>query len=108
MSGVKGRSGRKPKYMELNTQELLHMSEATIRQYLKDTTIPLQNRALVAAGLYQKAIKTQNETAIRLLHDTDIAILSKYDKPLELTRLDALAGNGGGNGGNGIGGGGVG
>lgn len=79
MSGVKGRSGRKPAYEALNTHELLKLAEASLRKYFLDPAMPLQNKAALAAMLYAKAIKQTSEQTLRILHESDLAILSKYD-----------------------------
>jgi hypothetical protein len=93
MSGVKGRSGRKPHYDELNTNELLMLAESSLRKYFKDPNIDLQHKASLAALLYSKAIKTQTENTIKLMPSYDIAMLNKYDIALPNNRLDMITGN---------------
>ena len=91
MSGVKGRSGRKPAYEALNTHELLKMAESSLRQYFKDSSISLPQKAALAAMLYSKAIKQTTETQLRIIKDNDLAILAKYDSALPDDKLKRIA-----------------
>jgi hypothetical protein len=54
MSGVKGRSGRRARYHELNVNQLAKLSEKSIRDCLKDLTVPLQTRAQLGMAFLNK------------------------------------------------------
>lgn len=62
MAGVKGRSGRKTHYDEMAAVEIVKLSQKTVRDYLKDESIPLEKRVLVAKDFAAKAMPTKIET----------------------------------------------
>ena len=60
MSGVKGRSGRKSKFDELQTYEVAEMSVKVVRDYL-NSTAPLDKKVEVAKHFVLKAMPTKVE-----------------------------------------------
>lgn len=60
MPGVKGRSGRKSKFNELQTYEVAEMSIKVVRDYL-NSTVPLEKKVEVAKHFVLKAMPTRVE-----------------------------------------------
>ena len=92
MSGVKGRSGRKPwdTYQEQRAiDDILKLSSLTIRRYLSDPDIAEDKKAQVATIFLSRRVsnKQENKTSIEL---TSIGrdILAKYNKPMELEQVE--------------------
>ena len=88
MSGVKGRSGRKPwdTYQEQRAiDDILKLSSLTIRRYLSDPAIAEDKKAQVATIFLSRRVSNKTETK-HSLDITDIGkeILAKYNKPMEL------------------------
>ena len=82
MSGVKGRSGRKPMYniRELDTTAVLSLCQSTLLKWLKDEGIPLERKQPICAMLYSKAIKTTTDIHTTIeLNSKAQGILDAYD-----------------------------
>ena len=78
MSGVKGKSGRKSHYRELDIMEVVNLSIKTIRDYLKDPSIDLHRRAQLAHAFALKRIPEKHQHEItHELNELEQAILTK-------------------------------
>jgi hypothetical protein len=61
MSGVKGRSGRKTHYEEMEAAEIVNLSQKTILDYLKDENISREKKIIVAQPFALKAMPQKIE-----------------------------------------------
>ena len=80
MSGVKGRSGRRTRYHELNVAQLAKMSEKSIRDCLKDPTVSIATRAQLGMAFLNKYMpdKIDQRVLTMNLSDSTVAKLLSF------------------------------
>lgn len=100
MAGVKGKSGRKGCYYELDVKQLLNKSYLIMMSFLDDPKIPIERKAPFTAAFLQK--KIGDRISLQVDHVFTIPQLDKLKekileysahdfKPLELESLPLAA-----------------
>lgn len=92
MSGVKGRSGRRPKnYDQLTVQDVLKKSIHVVHCYLNDENIPLKEKAEVASRFAVKAIpeRVLFDEVKKLTFEERMRLIHEFNKMME-TRKERI------------------
>lgn len=74
MSGVKGRSGRKTKLEGLQIDEILALSNKTVRQCLEDESIDIYKRGELGMRFICKYMPSRVESTLKVLQISDATI----------------------------------
>ena len=91
MAGTKGHSGRRCRNYdeERAIAEILELSSANIKAYLRHPDVSLDKKALISSTFLSRRVSNKAETK----HSLDITsigrdILAKYNKPLGLENIE--------------------
>lgn len=93
MAGVKGRSGRHPRYVERNQEAFLKDNEFQLQRILNDPNSPPEWKRNARLAIYLKGMTNKQESSITLIPAQQQAILDRYIKPLPNNRLELITGN---------------
>jgi hypothetical protein len=93
MSGTKGHSGRRPKYVERSYEELKHQSLDYLMRALSDKNCPDEWKRNANLAIALRGMPTKQEQSITLIPQAEQMILDKYSKPLPDNTLTMITGS---------------
>lgn len=90
MAGVKGKSGRHTHYEEMDTVEIVKLSQRTIKAYLSDKKIPIEKKVLIAKDFALRAMPVKQEVKGDLFGSAETAKVIAGLSSADLESLIAL------------------
>jgi hypothetical protein len=89
MSGVKGRSGRKPNFPKLKQAELQDLSKYVLLNALQSNDVSTQDKIRIALVLYPHYIPAKQDITLKAgIPDEDRLLLARYGVPIDRARIE--------------------
>jgi hypothetical protein len=93
MAGVKGRSGRKTRGLEISIGVFTSKRLQELDRDMSNPLVPEEFKRQVRLVVVTKLVPTKQEQAITLIPGKDQSILDRYSNTIEDNRLGMITGN---------------